>query len=77
MGAVAQRLPETFRTHVKSSNIKYIAWDGKTLEVGYHNDTYQYIGVSPRVYENLLAAQSVGKFMSNIKDMYQFIKLEE
>lgn len=59
---------------VESSMIKAVGYDPETrlLEVVFNNDqTYRYEGVPPEVYEELMAAESKGRYMrSEIIDVY-------
>ena len=54
---------------VKSSNVKAVGYDeeNKTLQVEYKSGgIYQYPGVPPEIYADLLAAESVGRFVSQV-----------
>ena len=54
---------------VKSSNVKAVGYDeeNKTLQVEYKSGgIYQYPGVQPEIYADLLAAESVGRFVSQV-----------
>lgn len=59
---------------VESSMIKAVGYDPEThvLEVVFNsNQTYRYKGVPPEVYEELMAAESKGRYMlSEIIDVY-------
>lgn len=47
---------------VESSNIAAIAHDGDTLGVRFKNGSeYQYAGVSPVLFEQLISAASIGR----------------
>jgi hypothetical protein len=67
------------RTPVESSNIADVGYDSssQTLEVGFLNGTvYQYFDVPPTVHQELMSADSHGKYFSaNIKNHYRFVKL--
>jgi len=66
-------------TPVTSSNIAAVGYDrtSRTLEVEFHNGTrYQYDDVDEDVYQDLMGAESVGKFFNaNVKDLYTTTKL--
>lgn len=54
---------------VKSSNVKAVGYDeeNKTLQVEFRSGgIYQYPGVQPEMYADLLAAESVGRFVSKV-----------
>jgi len=64
---------------INSSNLSY-AWfdtDGLTLE--FKNGTqYLYPAVTQTIYDNLIKADSAGKyFHANIKDKFAFVKVEK
>jgi hypothetical protein len=57
------------RQPVKSSNVESVGYDQeeKTLEVKFKSGgVYQYAGVQPEMYADLLAAESVGWFVSQV-----------
>ena len=52
-------------TPVQSSNIARVAWAEAMLYVQFHHGgVYSYQGVPERVYHDLVAAPSVGKFFA-------------
>jgi hypothetical protein len=54
---------------VKSSNVKAVGYDeeNKTLQVEFRSGgIYQYASVQPEMYADLLAAESVGRFVSQV-----------
>ena len=54
---------------VKSSNVRAVGYDGetKTLQVEFKSGgIYQYAGVQPEMYADLLEAESVGRFVSQV-----------
>jgi hypothetical protein len=54
---------------VKSSNVRAVGYDeeNKTLTVEFRSGgIYQYPGVPPEMYADLLAAESVGRFVSQV-----------
>lgn len=67
------------RVPVQSSNIAEVGYDPATmtLEVAFHNGTvYQYFDVPEPLYQELLRAESVGKFLNTqIKNNYRYVKL--
>ena len=57
------------RQPVKSSNVKSVGYDAeeKVLEVEFKSGgVYQYAGVQPEMYADLLKAESVGRFVSQV-----------
>ncbi len=57
------------RLPVESSNVKAVGYDAETkvLEVEFKSGgTYQYAGVQPEMYADLLEADSVGRFVSQV-----------
>ena len=57
------------RHPVKSSNVKEVGYDAETkvLEVKFKSGgVYQYAGVQPEMYADLLVAKSVGRFVSKV-----------
>lgn len=62
---------------VESSAIEGIKHSGEQLVVYFTNgSTYVYSGVSEKVVEDFLAADSKGRyFISNVKDRYPYVKI--
>ena len=62
---------------VQSSNIRAIGHDGSMLRVEFSNgSTYDYEGVPSRVFDDLVSADSVGRyFAQNIKGVYGYEKV--
>ena len=57
------------RQPVKSTNVKSVGYDAeeKVLEVKFKSGgVYQYAGVQPEMYADLLEAESVGRFVSQV-----------
>lgn len=56
-----------------SSNLIMAAWEGGRLYLEFQNGrVYSYEGVPEALYEELLAAESAGKFFAKrIKDVYE------
>jgi len=67
------------RITVDSSNIASIGYDPETmtLEVEFTNgNVYQYFDVPPSLHENLMLADSKGKFLhTQIKGLYRYARL--
>ena len=65
------------RESVVSSNIESIGWENDILEVEFLNGgIYQYFGVPKDVYEDMLIAESVGKYLHYyIKGFYNYQKV--
>lgn len=63
------------RTHVASSSMRSVGYDPdtETLEIEFDNGIYQYQDVPETVYQELMAAESLGLyFVEKIKDQYRF-----
>lgn len=63
---------------VKSSNVVSVGHDGSDLFVKFNSgETYRYSSVSEKVYNELLAAKSVGSFLvENVKRKgYRYSKI--
>ena len=57
------------RHPVKSTNVKSVGYDAeeKVLELEFRSGgVYQYAGVQPEMYADLLDAESVGRFVSQV-----------
>ena len=57
------------RQPVKSTNVKSVGYDAyeKVLEVEFRSGgVYQYAGVQPEMYADLLEAESIGRFVSHV-----------
>jgi hypothetical protein len=57
------------RQPVKSTNVKSVGYDAeeKVLEVEFRSGgVYQYAGVQPEMYADLLEAESIGRFVSQV-----------
>ncbi|TXF98942.1 KTSC domain-containing protein [Massilia arenae] len=67
------------RIMVTSSNIHSVGYDGENqiLEVEFKNGgVYQYFGVQSSEYDEMLSAESKGKYLNaNVKNRYPFSKL--
>lgn len=61
-------------TKIQSTNIAEAAWHDSELYLRFHSgDLYRYEEVPSRVFDELVAAPSAGKyFHSHIKAAYQF-----
>jgi hypothetical protein len=66
------------RTTVSSSNVAEVGYDSAsmTLEVAFCNGTvYQYFDVPEAVYQELMHAESIGKFLNaHIKNSYRYAR---
>lgn len=66
-------------TPVKSSTVAKVGYNAETSELHVEFSSgaqYQYAAVEKGVYESMLSAESVGKFLnSNIKEKYEFQKI--
>lgn len=67
------------RVSVISSNLRSVGYDPQTsmLEVEFKaSGIYRFFNVPPAVYDNLMAASSIGTYFSNhIKNQYRFSKI--
>jgi len=67
------------RIHVRSSSVAEVGYDPKTkiLEIVFREgDVYLYFDVPINVYQDLIRADSVGKFFNlQVKSNYQFRKI--
>jgi len=67
------------RIPVSSSNVATVGYDSETqtLEIEFNNGgVYQYFDVSQDIYEALISADSVGKFLNaNIKGYYRYARV--
>lgn len=61
----------------QSSNIAVVEHEGSTLYITFKNKSrYSYEGVTERLYEELIKAESVGKFFNkNVKGVFPFKKV--
>lgn len=68
------------RLPVSSSNLASIGYDeaGQVLEVEFrHGGVYQYVGVSVAVFDEFMAADSLGRYLAkNIKPRYPFRRVD-
>ena len=69
------------RQPVKSTNVESVGYDKeeKVLEVKFKSGgVYQYAGVQPEMYADLLKAESVGRFVSQVvRSGRRGLKIEE
>jgi len=67
------------RTWVSSTSINRVGYNQKTrtLEVEFRNGrAYQYLGVPPQVYDQLMQADSKGRFINFIiKKNYSYLRI--
>ena len=68
------------RQSVESSNLKSVGYDEflLVLEIEFKSGAvYRYYGVPSEVHDELINAESVGKyFNANVKSKYSFLKVE-
>ena len=68
------------RQSVESSNIRSVGYDEflLVLEIEFKSGAvYRYYGVPAEVHDELINAESVGKyFNANVKSKYSFLKVE-
>jgi hypothetical protein len=66
-------------TPVKSSTVAKVGYNSETSELHVEFSSgaqYKYEAVEEGVYESMLSAESIGKFLnSNIKEKYEFQKI--
>ena len=63
------------QTHkVDSSNLKEVSYDGQNLQVKFKNDTvYEYYDVGAEVFQNLLSAESKGRYFNEyVKKVFEW-----
>ena len=67
------------RKPVDSTTMRSVGYDAKSriLEIEFDSGTvYQYIGVPARVYQQLLAAESKGRYFNGeIRDSYPYVQV--
>lgn len=65
------------RIPVISSNVKSVGYERNVLEVEFlNNSIYQYKDVPRQVYSDMLAAQSIGKYLNQfVKPTYSYEKI--
>ncbi len=67
------------REAVESSTMKSVGYEAtsRILEIEFESGAvYQYLGVSARVHEELLGAESKGRyFNSEIRDVYRYVQV--
>lgn len=64
---------------VSSSNVSAIGYDDdtSTLQIGFNDGSlYQYFDVPRQIYEGLLGADSVGRYLNqNVKGIYRYSRV--
>ena len=61
---------------VVSSNVAAVGYEGKDMYVDYKNGSYVYKNVPKKVYDDLLKAESKGKYMwAYVKGKYEYKRL--
>jgi hypothetical protein len=66
------------REPVTSTNVVSVGYDAaiETLEVEFKNSVYQYYNVPQPIYDQMMASESIGKFLNvYIKPMYPCSKV--
>lgn len=66
------------REPVSSSNVVSVGYDApsETLEVEFKNGIYQYYNVPQTIYDQMMVAESIGKFLNDsIKPFYPFARV--
>jgi hypothetical protein len=66
------------RKQVDSSTVNSIGYDEslKVLEVEFKKGLYQYVDVPKEVYDNLIASESIGRFVQqNIVHKYSYHRI--
>lgn len=65
------------RIPVISSNVKSVGYERNVLEVEFlNNSIYQYKDVPRQVYSDMLATQSIGKYLNQfVKPTYSYEKI--
>lgn len=64
------------RVPVSSSMIKSAGWQDKILELEFKSGVYQYIDVPKQIYEDLIHASSIGRYLNqNIKGKFTSRKI--
>lgn len=63
-----------FKTSVESTNVKWVGWNDQTLHVSFvSGKLYLYRKVPLEVYDRLICAPSVGKFLNaEVKGKYEY-----
>lgn len=64
--------------YVSSSNLDAVGYDpsSQTLRIQFHNGTYDYFNVPPKIYQDLMSAGSKGAYHARyIKDSYPYRRL--
>jgi hypothetical protein len=76
---VASRATLVKRVRLGSAAIAAVSYDEKkrTLDVEFRDgDIYRYAHVPKFVYRELLKAESAGTFWNQVKDNYEFVKVD-
>lgn len=61
---------------VESSNVVSVGYEDNKLYIEYKTGTYEYVGTSRPLYEELLKAESVGRFIAaRIRGIYSYKKV--
>lgn len=64
------------KVEVVSSNVARIGWDNNSLYVDFKNGSYEYKNVPKRIYNEMLEAESKGKYLNaHVKGRYEYKRL--
>lgn len=64
------------RQPVQSSNVKSVGYEDGVLEVEFKGGLYRYSEVPRSLFDELLDAESVGKFINDrVKPVFDFVKV--
>ena len=66
------------RKPVDSSNIRSVGWENGVLEVEFKNySIYHYYGVDKETFQQLIAAESVGKYLgTHVKGVFPYARVD-
>ena len=72
-------MPEPEMIQVQSSNVEAVGYDAHRSELHVRfasGDMYVYLNVDPSLYEGLLSAASVGRYLNiNVKSSHEYRRL--
>ena len=70
-------MTELAALNIKSSNIIAVGHAETTLRIQFKNGVYEYDGVTKEVFDQFLAAESIGKyFHRNIRGIFPYEKIK-
>ena len=62
---------------VVSSNVQEVGWENNTLYVQYNSGLYAYADVDQKLYEDLLKAESKGRFLAeNVRGIKNYKRIK-